>query len=104
MIERLIDVPGITRVYAIYSTKDRKKNLVHTHFTEKDEEEINAHWTHGPHPFDKSNRADIELLTLWKSKATETNMYSVAIDVWTRRDVLKQNVAKINNLNYITIY
>ena len=66
--------------------------------------ELNAHWTHGPHPFDKSNRADIELLTLWKSKATETNMYSVAIDVWTRRDVLKQNVAKINNLNYITIY
>ena len=44
MIERLIDVPEITRVYAIYSTKDRKKKLVHTHFIEKDEEEINKRW------------------------------------------------------------
>lgn len=66
--------------------------------------ELNAHWTHGPHPFNELDCEDIKLLTLWKSKATETNMYAVAIDVWTRRDVLKQRVAKENNLNYLAIY
>ena len=61
--------------------------------------EINGHWTHGQHPFDKNNENDILTLNLWKSKNTE--FYDNAINVWTKRDVNKRTIAKTNNLNYL---
>lgn len=64
--------------------------------------EINAHWTHGKHPFDENNFEDTNLLNCWKSKGTK--FYNIAIEVWTKRDVLKQNIAKKYNLNYLAIY
>lgn len=66
--------------------------------------ELNAHWTHGPHPFNKDNPDDIKLLEFWKSKSDGKNMYSNAIDVWTRRDVIKRRTALENGINYIAIY
>ena len=64
--------------------------------------EINAHWTHGGHPFDSTNKDDILILEQWKSK--NTKFYDIAINTWTVRDVLKRETAKKNNLNYIEVF
>ena len=64
--------------------------------------EINAHWTHGGHPFDNTNKDDLLLLKQWKKKNTE--FYNNAINTWTVRDVLKRETAKKNNLNYIEVF
>ena len=64
--------------------------------------EIQGSWTHGGHPFDENNQEDIDKLTLWKEK--DTKYYNVAIEVWTKRDVKKRNIAKQNNLNYLEIF
>ena len=64
--------------------------------------EINAHWTHGSHPFDSTNNEDLLLLEQWKSK--NTKFYDNAIEIWTKRDVLKRETAKKNNLNYIEVF
>lgn len=66
--------------------------------------ELNAHWSHGGHPFDPSNKEDIEKLKEWQEKAKVSKFYQDAILTWTIRDVEKQKCAKENNLNYITIY
>ena len=64
--------------------------------------EINAHWTHGGHPFDSTNKDDLLLLEAWKSK--NTKFYDIAINTWAVRDVLKRETAKKNNLNYIEVF
>lgn len=66
--------------------------------------ELNAHWSHGGHPFDPSNKEDIEKLKEWQEKAKVSQFYKNAIETWTIRDVAKQKCAKENNLNYIVIY
>ena len=66
--------------------------------------ELNAHWTHGGHPFDENNEEDLKTLNKWKLKAEKSNFYKTAIEVWTIRDVEKQKCAKENNLNYKVIY
>ena len=64
--------------------------------------EINAHWTHGGHPFDSTSKEDQLQLETWKSK--NTKFYYNAIEIWTKRDVLKRETAKKNNLNYIEVF
>lgn len=64
--------------------------------------ELNLHPCHGEHPFDPNNEEDIKLLESLKEK--DDNWSRMVIDVWTNRDVLKQKIAKENNLNYVTIY
>ena len=64
--------------------------------------EIQGNWTHGKHPFNNTNKKDIEILNIWKSK--NTTYYEKAIYDWTQRDVLKRNIAKENNLNYLEIF
>ena len=59
--------------------------------------EFNGSWTHGPHPFDPTNKDDIALVEKWKAK--NTKYYDIAINTWTKRDVNKRNVAKQNNIN-----
>lgn len=66
--------------------------------------EVNAHWTHGGHPFNKNDQKDIEKLNEWKEKAKTSKFYQQAIYVWTELDVKKQKCAKENNLNYKVIY
>ena len=64
--------------------------------------EINAHWTHGGHPFDSTNKDDLLLLEQWESK--NTKFYDIAIKTWTERDVLKREIAKKNKLSYLEIF
>lgn len=66
--------------------------------------EINGTWTHGGHPFNQENINDIQRLNKWKLKAKSSTFYKNAIIVWTQRDVLKRQIAKINNLNFIEIW
>lgn len=64
--------------------------------------ELNGHYTHGKHPFDKNNFCDLKLLEEYKAKSAPS--YKNLIEVWTHRDVLKIEAAKRNDLNYITLY
>lgn len=54
--------------------------------------EYNGSWTHGKHPFDPMNENDIALLEEWKAKGKK--YYFVAINTWTKRDVIKRSIAK----------
>ena len=64
--------------------------------------EFNGTWTHGKHPFDINNKNDIDLVEMWKSK--NTKFYQNAIETWTKRDVLKREAAKNNNVNFIEFW
>lgn len=66
--------------------------------------EINAHWTHGPHPYDSENPDDVQLVMNWMELAETKPYYMNAIYVWTDLDVRKREIAIENNLNYIAIY
>ena len=66
--------------------------------------ELNKHWTHGGHPFDKNDFEDIQKLSKWQEKAQTSKFYRNAIYVWTDLDVRKKEIAKKNNLNYKVIY
>jgi hypothetical protein len=66
--------------------------------------ELNLFFTHGPHPFDANNPADLQLLHLWQQRAIEKPLYKNAIETWTQRDILKQKTAKDNKLKYILVY
>ena len=66
--------------------------------------EINGIWTHGEHPFDSTNIKDIEQLNVWIEKSNHSKFYKNAINVWTKRDVLKRNTAKQNKLNFLEIF
>ena len=66
--------------------------------------ECNFHWTHNNHLYNKNDIKDIITKCKWKQKAKTSKYYNIALDVWTERDVNKHNVAKKNNLNYLTFY
>ena len=66
--------------------------------------ELNYHWTHGLHQFNKDNPADLQKLTSWIAKSATSNFYKVAINVWTNRDVIKYETAIKNKLNYLMFY
>lgn len=64
--------------------------------------EIQAMWTHGEHPFNPNSKEDQSTLQEWKSK--NNKFYNCAIETWTKRDVLKRETAKKNNLNYLEVF
>ena len=64
--------------------------------------EINAHWTHGGKPYDPNDEECQKQLNKWQASAKE--YHKNAINTWTCRDVNKIKIAKLNNLNYLTIY
>ena len=64
--------------------------------------ELNRHPSHGGHPFDSNNPEDIRLLEELEAKGDDWSR--MIIDVWTRRDVRKFEIAKQNNLNYKVVY
>lgn len=66
--------------------------------------ECNFHWTHGKEPFNPNNEEHLIILEKWKEKAQTSKFYEKAIEVWTKRDAKKQNIAKQNNLNYLCFY
>lgn len=66
--------------------------------------ELNLFWTHGKSPFDKMNLEHIDILKEWEKRAETHLHYVQAIDTWTVRDLRKLQIARDNNLNYITYY
>ena len=66
--------------------------------------EIQGNWTHGGHPFDKTNIDDVNKLNKWNEKSKTSKFYKMAINVWTNRDVYKRLTAKENNLNYLEVF
>ena len=66
--------------------------------------EYQGMWTHGKHPFNKSNEDDIKILNEWKIKSENSKFYKSAITNWTINDPLKRRTAKTNNLNYLEIF
>ena len=66
--------------------------------------ECNYNWTHGGHPFNSESVQDQQLLEDWKTKSENSDYYKNAIYTWTDLDVRKQQIARDNNLNYISLY
>lgn len=66
--------------------------------------ELNLHWSHGGHLFNKDNKDDLQKLAKWEEKAHDSAYYKNAIKTWTIRDVNKHDCAVSNKLNYLAIY
>lgn len=64
--------------------------------------EVNASWTHGHHWYDVDKDADV--CKKWKEKSNESQYYACALDVFTKRDVEKREIARVNSLNYVTLW
>lgn len=67
--------------------------------------ELNATWLHGKHWFNPNDKGDINRLNVYVDKVKMGKMfYQSAIDVWTKRDVLKRETAKKNHLKYMVFW
>lgn len=66
--------------------------------------EIQGTWTHGLHPFDPLNENDIKILNKWKEKSINSTYYKSAINIWTKWDVIKRAIAKMNKLNFLEFF
>lgn len=64
--------------------------------------EVNASWTHGYHWYDAEN--DVDTCKKWKVKSKKSDYYANALEVFTKRDVEKRECARVNNLNYVTLW
>ena len=74
-------------------------------FYDKDRDlfiEVNASWTHGYHWYDAEN--DVDTCKKWKVKSKKSEYYANALDIFTKRDVEKRECARVNNLNYVTLW
>lgn len=66
--------------------------------------ELNVHWTHGGRPFDKDSEDCLKVEQDWLLKSRNSDFYKNALVTWVERDVLKRQIAKQNDLNYITFW
>ena len=66
--------------------------------------EYNGTWTHGTHPFDKTNKNDIEQVLFYKNKSINSKYYKNAIYTWTILDVKKLHMIKQNNIKMLIVY
>lgn len=75
--------------------------------------EYQGTWFHGTHPFDSTSEEDLKELEIIKEKdrncyttkiKKKKSAYLKHIEVWTKLDVEKRNVAKNNNLNYVELW
>lgn len=67
--------------------------------------ELNGTWLHGGRWFDDTDPTCVEQLKQWQTKVDEGHrFYTVAIDVWTGRDVRKRETAVQNGLNYLVFW
>ena len=65
--------------------------------------ELNASWTHGLHWFG-SGCGDLERLSKWQDMSISSNYYAAAVETWVERDVVKRDMAALNNLNYVVFW
>lgn len=66
--------------------------------------ELNFNWTHGGKPYDSNSAIDKAIVQKWTDRAKKSKYYESALDVWTKRDPIKQHYALIKKLNYEVIY
>ncbi|MBR6516686.1 MAG: hypothetical protein IKT40_07485 [Bacilli bacterium] len=66
--------------------------------------ELQGHYTHGEHPFDPNNEKDIKKVKFLNENKDKKPSYAKFLEVWCEKDVIKRNVAKDNNLNYIELF
>lgn len=72
--------------------------------------EIQGYWMHGIHkseylgPYDKDNLLHQKVLNEWLQKSKLQKQYKYAIEVWTKRDPLKRQIAKEKNLNWVEFF
>lgn len=66
--------------------------------------ELNASWTHGRMWFDDENEVCLQQMFAWQEKSLDSTYYAKAIETWTTRDVLKREIARQNQLNYIVFW
>lgn len=66
--------------------------------------EVQAHWTHNSHPYNKNDENDRNKLNEWLECAKTSKFYENAVSTWSVRDVEKRNTAKENNLNYFEFF
>ena len=64
--------------------------------------EVNASWTHGYHWYDAEK--DAFICKKWAAKSKKSEYYSNALEVFTKRDVEKRETARVNSLNYVTLW
>lgn len=64
--------------------------------------ELNFHWTHGGHQYNKQQ--DSTILANWIEKSKTSKYFRNAIHTWTIRDIHKLKVAKQNNINLLVFY
>ena len=64
--------------------------------------ELNFHWTHGLHPYNKKN--DSKKLADWIEKSKTSKYFENSIHTWTIRDTHKLEVARQNNVNLLVFY
>ena len=65
--------------------------------------EYNEHWTHGYKPFENTEE-DLQRLEKYKEKIESSAYYKMFFDVWTKKDPLKRETAKKNNLNWLEFF
>ena len=66
--------------------------------------EYNGSWTHGEHPFNENDKDDITKANHFKNKINKSLYYKNALETWTKRDVIKLETAKMNNIKYLCLY
>ena len=103
LYRKLCDQYGIENVIKQYMDKDRYPFKCDFYIKSEDRFiELHGFWTHGPHPFNRNDPKDQELLLQLESKQTPWS--KAVIYTWTDLDVRKLETAKKNNLNYEAIY
>ena len=73
--------------------------------------EYQGYPTHGGEPFDPTNKQHINKLKSWIKKSEEINLrgnkkdqYSKYVEVWTKKDPEKREIARKNKLNWIEFF
>ena len=66
--------------------------------------EYNGCWLHGKHPYDNKNKNDLRIVRKWRYRSKHSKFYRKAIEVWTKRDVLKRKTAIKNNINFVELW
>lgn len=66
--------------------------------------EIQGHAVHGKHPYNSSDSADLQQLSILQEKSKYNNFYKAIIYIWTVRDPLKRQIAKQNNIELLEIF
>ena len=73
--------------------------------------EYQGHISHGKTIYDPNNQEHIAIINKWKKRAIEIeeitskrSRYTDYIDTWTKRDPLKRETAKKNNLNWLEFF